>query len=141
MTPESQISGAEEQPPLPLPHTDNDADERSLQDDLRELADEARDFAAAELAFQKVRASYAGAETGRIVALAAGALVLAWFMVLAVVVGAIIALVPAYGAVVATSIVAGTLALLTAILLMIAKSRFARMKHLLVESAARTNHQ
>lgn len=67
---------------------------RSLQDDLRDLADEARTAAETEFAFQKARASYAGKSAPKIAALFVGAAVFAFFAMMALVVGLVIALAP-----------------------------------------------
>lgn len=69
----------------------------SLAQDLRLLAQEAKTFAQAELAFQKSRAAYVGKETRNIVILLVIAAVLVFFAVMAFVVGTVIALGPLLG--------------------------------------------
>ncbi|MYL96742.1 phage holin family protein [Novosphingobium sp. FGD1] len=69
----------------------------SLAQDLRQLADEAKAVARTELAFQKSRAAYVGAETKTITLLFVIALVIAFFAVMALVVGVVIALGPILG--------------------------------------------
>ncbi|MDE8653627.1 phage holin family protein [Novosphingobium album (ex Liu et al. 2023)] len=71
-----------------------DAADRSLQDDLRLLAADARAFAEAELAFQKSRAAFAGGEIRGIAILGVAAAVFLFFAVMALVVGLVIALAP-----------------------------------------------
>ncbi|MGF7152807.1 putative membrane protein YqjE [Novosphingobium gossypii] len=65
--------------------------------DLRLLADEAKTLAQAELAFQRSRAAYVGAETRTIALLAIIAVVLVFFAFMAFVVGTVIALGPLLG--------------------------------------------
>lgn len=70
------------------------ARDRSLQADLRLLADEARAAAEAEFAFQKSRAAYAGKSFPKILGLLVVAAVFVFFAVMALVVGLVIALAP-----------------------------------------------
>ena len=74
-----------------------DYEHLSLAQDLRQLADEAKALAQAELAFQKSRAAYVGAETRTIVILLVVAAVLVFFAAMAFVVGTVIALGPLLG--------------------------------------------
>ena len=74
-----------------------EAEGLSFAEDLRQLADEAKALAQAELAFQKSRAAYAGAESKGIALLLALAAVLVFFAVMALVTGTIIALGPVLG--------------------------------------------
>lgn len=69
----------------------------SLAQELRQLANEAKSVAQTELAFQKSRAAYAGAETKTIALLFGVALVIAFFALMALVVGVVIALGPILG--------------------------------------------
>lgn len=73
------------------------AERITLAEDLRLLADEAKDLAQAEFAFQKARAAYAGQASKAIVGLLVVALVFVFFAVMALVVGAVIALGPSLG--------------------------------------------
>ncbi|WP_156839400.1 phage holin family protein [Novosphingobium aquimarinum] len=101
-----------------------EARDRSLQDDLRDLADEARTAAEAEFAFQKSRATYAGKSLPKIAGLLVGAAVLAFFAMMALVVGLIIALAPlltAWGSMALVTIVLLGLALVVAL---VARSKF-----------------
>jgi len=74
-----------------------DYEDLSLAQDLRQLADEAKTFAQAELAFQKSRAAFVGAETRNIALLLIVAAVLVFFAFMAFVVGTVIALGPLLG--------------------------------------------
>ena len=88
----------------------SDARERSLNEDLHQLAQEARAYAEAELQFQKSRAAYAVSASKSVVIYAVVALVLVFFAVMALVVGLVIALAPLITAWGSTAVV--TLALL-----------------------------
>lgn len=68
-----------------------EGEDLSLIEDVRLLAGEARAYAQAELAYQKARAAYAGAETRNIAILGVSAAVLVFFAVMALVLGAVIA--------------------------------------------------
>lgn len=83
-----------EQDPHALDASQPECVQPNLAEDLRLLADEAKAFAQAELAFQKARAAYAGRQMRTVAILLALALVLAFFAVLALVVGLVIALGP-----------------------------------------------
>lgn len=83
--------------------------ERSLVEDLRQLAGSARDFAKAEIAYQQSRAKVVGGSAGGIAARAAVALVLVFFAAMALVVGAVIALTPVLTAWGATGVVVAVL--------------------------------
>ena len=102
-------------------------EDRSLQDDLRLLAQDARDLAKAELAFQKSRAAYAGGEMRNIALLGIAAAVLLFFAVMALVVGLIIALTPLITAWGAMAVVTLSLLLLTGLCVFGAAGRWKRM--------------
>ncbi len=72
----------------------SEARQRSLNDDLQQLARDARSYAEAEFEFQKTRAAYAVNASKSIIVYAVAALVLVFFAVLALVVGLVIALGP-----------------------------------------------
>jgi hypothetical protein len=72
----------------------SEARERSLNEDLHQLAQDARSYAEAELQFQKTRAAYAASATKSIAIYAVVALVLVFFAAMALVVGLVIALAP-----------------------------------------------
>ncbi|GGB98627.1 hypothetical protein GCM10011494_16400 [Novosphingobium endophyticum] len=110
----------------PSPH---EAEDPTLAEDVQQLMRDARALAEAEFAFQKTRAAYAGAEAKGIALLGVVAVVLVFFAVMALVVGAVIALGPvltAWGAMAAV-----TLALLTiaGICALAAKARLKRLKN------------
>lgn len=75
----------------------DEAERITLSEDLRLLADEAKELAQAEFAFQKARAAYAGAQSKAIGGLVIVALVVVFFAVMALVVGTVIALGPILG--------------------------------------------
>lgn len=103
------------------------AENPTLAEELRHLAVEARTLAEAELAFQKTRAAYAGAEAKGIALLGLVAAVLAFFALMALVVGAVIALGPLlspWGAMAAVSL---ALLLGAGLCALLAKTRLARM--------------
>ena len=70
----------------------------SLGDDLRQLVEDARAFAEAELAWQKARAAYAGRAAAGIALFGALAAAFALFVLVAVTVGLLLALTPTLGA-------------------------------------------
>ncbi|WP_235522997.1 phage holin family protein [Novosphingobium sp. Leaf2] len=84
----------------------------SLMQDLRQLADEAKSLAQAEIAYQKSRASFVGSEARTIVVLMVLAAVMVFFAGIALVVGSVIALVPLLGPWAATACVTLVLLLL-----------------------------
>jgi len=98
----------------------------SLPEDLRDLAEKARAYAIAELAFQKSRAAYAGAQARSVALLGISAAVLVFFAVMALVVGAVIALAPVIGGWAATGVVTGLLLAIAFALLVTAKARWKR---------------
>lgn len=105
------------------------AENPKLADDLRHLALEARALAEAELAFQKTRAAYAGAEARGIALLGLGAAVLVFFSLMALVVGAVIALGPLLTPWGATAAVSVALLLVAGLCAVLAKARLAHMLH------------
>lgn len=99
----------------------------SLAHELRQLAEEAKVLAQAELAFQKSRAAFVGAEARTIVVLLLVAAVIVFFAVMAFVVGTVIALgslLGAWGAMLAVTL--GLLAIAIASALS-ARRRLSRM--------------
>jgi uncharacterized membrane protein YqjE len=99
----------------------------SLAQDLRQLAGEAKTLAQAELAFQKSRAAYVGAETRTIALLLVVAAVVVFFAVMALVVGTVIALGPLLGPWGAMAAVTLVLILLAGLCAWSAKTRLKRM--------------
>lgn len=108
-----------------------DAEDRSLREDLRQLAADARTLAEAELAYQKSRAAYAGNEAKILAILGALASALAFFSLMALVLGSVIALSPTLGPWGATAAVAGGLVFVALVCLATIRFRIARMKAVL----------
>jgi uncharacterized RDD family membrane protein YckC len=104
---------------------------RPLTDELRQLAAEARALAEAEAAYQKSRAAFAGSTIPYVVALAVFAAVLGFFALMALTLGAVLALTPAFGAWGATGAVVGALLLGAAICVALALARWKWMKGVL----------
>lgn len=99
---------AEEQPSL----IEDDAAERSLVADVRQLVEDGRTLLEAELAYQKSRAMVAGQAAKGVAGWMALALALLFFALMALVLGLVLALVPALGAIWATvAVVLGLLAM------------------------------
>ncbi|VWX52086.1 phage holin family protein [Novosphingobium sp. 9U] len=99
----------------------SEARERSLNEDLHQLAQDARTYAEAELQFQKSRAAFAASASKNIVIYAVAALVLVFFAVMALVVGLVIALAPIITAWGSTALVTLVLLGLAVFLLLRAK--------------------
>lgn len=99
----------------------SEARERSLNEDLHQLAQDARAYAEAELQFQKSRAAFAASASKNIAIYAVTALVLAFFAVMALVVGLVIALAPLITAWGSTAVVTLVLLGLAVFLLLRAK--------------------
>lgn len=89
---------ANDQPPLII----EDAAERSLVDDVRQLASDGRTLLEAELAYQKSRALVAGQAAKGVAGWGALALALVFFALMALVFGLILVLAEAIGALWAT---------------------------------------
>ncbi len=85
--------------------------EATLGEDLRELIDQGKVLAEAELAWQKSRAAFAGSQAGGIALLAALAMALAFFALMALTFGLVLALAPLLTAWGAMGAVAGGLLL------------------------------
>jgi hypothetical protein len=76
----------------PLSPTSEDARDRSLQEDMQRLAEDARTLAEAELAYQKSRAAFAGQQAKGIAVFGLLAAVAGYFLLVAFTVGLIFAL-------------------------------------------------
>lgn len=107
-----------------------DPGDRSLIDDLRLLAGDARTLAEAELAYQKSRAQVFGGGIGKIVGVAGAALLLVSLALIGLVVGLILALAPLITAWGATAVVVGLLLILAVLAALWAKSLWARLTEL-----------
>jgi len=109
----------DDRPPLIQPAPD-DAAERSLVDDVRQLVEDGRTLLEAELAYQKSRAAVAGLGLKAIAGWGALTLALAFFALMALVMGLLLALTPllggwgAMGAVVLALVLAAALSAWTA---------------------------
>lgn len=107
-----------------------------LTDEIRQLATEARALAEAEAAYQKSRAAFAGSTIPRVIALAVLAAVLGFFALMALTLGAVLALTPMLGAWGAAGAVAGSLLLIALICLALAAARWKWMASILGLGAA-----
>jgi uncharacterized membrane protein YdjX (TVP38/TMEM64 family) len=105
----------------------DEAEGLTLAEDLRLLADEAKELAQAELAFQKSRAAYAGAQAKAIAGLLVVAAVVVFFAVMALVTGTVIALGPVLGLWGAMAAVTLGLLLFAGICALAAHAKFKRM--------------
>lgn len=109
----------------------DDPRERSLADDLRQLAEDGKAYAEAELAYQKSRAAVAGQGVKVIAIFGALAAALVFFALMALTLGLVLALTPLIGPWGAMGASFGGLLILAGICAMIATSRLKRMKRLL----------
>jgi len=122
----------EEAPPLIKPST-SDAAERSLVEDVRRLIEDGRTLLEAELAYQKSRAAVAGQGAKGMAAWGSLALALVFFLLMALVMGSILALTPTIGAWGAMGVVCAVLLAATGISAWLAFSHFKTMQALLAE--------
>lgn len=109
----------------------SDPAERSLTDDLRLLAGDAKSLALAEIAYQKSRAQVLGGGLGKIAGLGAIALLLLWLALVALVVGLLFALSPLLTAWGATAVVTIGLLLLALVAALWARSSWGKLTQLL----------
>ena len=116
----------DETPPLIAPSA-ADAAERSLVDDVRQLAHDGRTLLEAELAYQKSRAALAGQRAKGIAGWGALALALVFFTLMALVMGLLLALSEQFGAWTATAIVVAVLLLAAGLSGLAAARRWKRM--------------
>lgn len=115
-----------ESPPL-VADKSADAAQRSLIDDLRAMLEDGRTLVQAELTYQKSRAAVAGAGAKGIVGWALLALALAFFTLMAMVVGALLILAAWLGPLAATGITVLVLLVVTAAAALAARGRWQRM--------------
>lgn len=101
---------------------------RSLTGDIKQLAEDARTLAEAEMAFQKARTSYAGAQVPRIAVAGIAAFVFFFLALMALVVGTIISLAPLIGGWAAMALVTGVLLVIAVIFALVARSRVGELK-------------
>ena len=121
----------EEFEPGVLTAVGSEGEQPSLADDLRLLADEAKELAQAEFSFQKSRAAYVGTESRNIALLLIVAVVLVFFALVALVVGTVIALGPLLGPWGAMAAVTIALLAIAGFCAFRAKGRTARMMAIL----------
>ena len=101
-------------PPLIVP-SPSGAAERSLVDDVKQLAHDGRTLLEAELAYQKSRAAVAGQGAKGIAGWGGLALALVFFALMALVMGVLLALSATLGAWAATAVVVAALVLTAAL--------------------------
>lgn len=119
-----------------LPQSDaGDPAERSLIQDLRLLAADARTLAEAEVAYQKSRASAFGSGLGKIAGLGAVAVLFAFLAAMALVVGLVFALSPILTAWGATAVVTLALLALALVMALWARSSWGKLSTLLDEGS------
>lgn len=104
-----------------------DAQERSLPDDLRELKDDALAALNAEIEFQKARASFAAGSLKGVAIFGIGAALLAFFALVALTVGLLMALSTLIGPLGATAVVVAAYLIIAGLLGWMAAGRWARM--------------
>lgn len=107
------------------------ARERSLVDDLRLLADDAKAYARAEYAYQKSRGFHAGQELKRAVIFGALAVACVIVALMALTLGTVLALAPILGAWGATGVVVLVLLVIAGIFALVASSRLRRTARVL----------
>lgn len=113
---------------------ESSAGDRSLAEDLHALAGDGRAFLQAELAYQKTRASYAAGSIRTIAILAVLAGALAFFSLMALVFGLLLALTPLLTAWGATAVVVGSLATFAFLALKLAATRWTKMLAMLSDA-------
>lgn len=123
---------AEEAPPL----VTDDAAERSLADEVRQLVEDGRTLIDAELAYQKSRAAVAGQAAKSVAGWGALALSLVFFALMALVLGLILILTPLIGPIGATATVVFGLVILAGLAGMKALRRWQRAAALLSDEGA-----
>ena len=120
-------------PPPLVNQPEVDAAERSLVDDIRQLAEDGRTLIEAEVAYQKSRAVVAGGGLKSAVLFGGLALILLFFVLMALVMGLLLALTPLIGAWGALGAVVGGLLFGAIIAALIANSRWTRTAALIAE--------
>ncbi|MFM5893186.1 MAG: phage holin family protein [Novosphingobium sp.] len=109
--------------------------ERSLVDDVKQLASDSRTLLEAEFAYQKSRAAVAGAGIKGITGWAALALALVFFALMALVMGVLLGLTALIGAWAATGATVLGLLLAAGLSALAASQRWKRMSALLAEES------
>ncbi|HTM95592.1 MAG TPA: phage holin family protein [Croceibacterium sp.] len=111
----------------PLPETGEEADERSLLDDVGAAIEDGKTYLEAELAYQRTRAAFAAdrAKDAAVFAALGGALAL--LALVALTIGLVIALVPLLTAWGAAAVVTGAWLALSVVFLRMAAARWRRL--------------
>lgn len=104
-----------------------EARQRHLEDDLRDLVDHGLTYARAEVEWQKARVGYATGRVRSIAVLGLAAFLLVFFALVALTVGMVIGLTPLLGAIGATLTVFGVLVVVAAICALSARGQWRRM--------------
>jgi uncharacterized membrane protein YccC len=118
-------------PPTPV-----DPAQRSLVDDMRELADAGKGLAQAELAYQKARASFVGKSVRNIAVLVVLVLALLFCALLSLTLGLILSLAPLLTPIGATAAVVAGFAISAVLGAMLAFNHWRRVKDVLREPGA-----
>lgn len=124
--------------PEDVPNEATDPADRSLIEDLRLLAGDAKSLAQAEIAYQKSRAGVIGGGLGKIAGLGALALLLVWLALVALVVGLLFALIPLLTAWGATAVVTVGLLVLAGVVALWAKASWRKISLLISDEEPRT---
>ncbi len=132
---------ADEAPPPLIAETTDDAARRSLVDDARQLVEDGRTLIEAELAYHKARAAVAGEAARSVAVLGALALALAFFALMALVIGVLLELAQVLGYWAATAIVVAVLLLIAAVLGRQASRRWKRAAAQIAEPKAEAEAQ
>jgi len=110
--------------------------ESSLSDDLRALLEDGQTLVEAELAYQRQRVAFGWNRLKGIALLLVGALFFAFFVLVALVVGLLLALTPLLGAWGALGVVTLGLAALTGVCFFAAVARFRKARKAILGDAA-----
>lgn len=123
--------------PEDVPNEATDPADRSLIEDLRLLAGDAKSLAQAEIAYQKSRAGVIGSGLGKIAGLGALALLLVWLALVALVIGLLFALIPLLTAWGATAVVTVGLLVLAGVVALWAKASWRKISLLISDEEPR----
>ena len=122
----------DETPPLIADHSADPA-QRSLVDDVRQMVSDGRTLLEAELAYQKSRAAVAGAGAKSVAIWGALAVALVFFTLMAVIIGALLALADYFGPLASMAIVVGVMLLATLGAALAVRSKWAHTARQLAE--------
>ncbi len=115
----------------PTPSLDLEVEDISFAQDVRLLAEEARALAKAELAFQKTRAAYVGAQIRTIAIFGALAVAIVFFALMALVFGLVLSLASVIGPWASTAVVTLALVVVAIALALSARGRVRQMRRVL----------